>query len=114
MIGQSVEHIFYALADPGRLRMVERLSMGPATVKQLAVPSGMRLPSAVKHLQILEAGGIVVSKKMGRSRTYYLEPTALRTISEWTRSREASWNKAFDKLAAAMLAIPDAETESEN
>ena len=113
MIGQSVEHIFHALADPGRVGMVERLSLGPATGKQLAAQSGMRLPSAVKHLQILEAGGIVVSKKQGRSRTYYLEPEALRTISEWTRSREASWNNAFDKLAAAMLSVPDVESEND-
>lgn len=113
MIAQSLERIFHALADPGRLGMVERLSAGPATVKQLAAPSGMRLPSAVKHLQILEAEGIVVSRKQGRTRTYYLEPRALRAISDWTRSREAAWSRAFDKLTAAMLAIPEVESENE-
>ena len=91
--------------------MVEQLSVGPATVKQLAAPFGMRLPSAVKHLKVLEDGGIVSSKKLGRTRTYSIEAGALKTIGEWVRRREAAWNAAFDRLAAAMQEISEEETE---
>lgn len=106
---QCLDRMFIALADPHRRLMVDQLSGGPATVKQLAAPSGMRLPSAVKHLKVLEAGGIVTSCKAGRARTYSIRTEALRTIGEWARSREASWNRAFDRLAAAMLATPEEE-----
>lgn len=111
MMMQSVDRIFNALSDPQRRGIVERLSAGPATVKQLAAPVGMRLPSAVKHLQVLEAGGLVSSRKQGRTRTYVLETDALRSIGDWARARETAWNQAFDRLTAAMLAVPERENE---
>ena len=67
---QPLDRLFLALADPGRRGMVEQLSRGPATVKELAGPANMRLPSALKHLKVLEEGGMVVSRKVGRTRTY--------------------------------------------
>jgi DNA-binding transcriptional ArsR family regulator len=87
------------------------LSGGPASVKQLAAPAGMRLPSAVKHLKVLEDGGIVVSRKVGRTRTYSIEASALRTIGDWARNREAAWNAAFDRLADAMQETLEEEAE---
>ena len=86
--------------------MVEQLSKGPATVKELAKPAKMRLPSAVKHLKVLEDGGIVVSRKVGRTRTYRIRPAALRAIDAWVRQREAALNAAFDRLVQAMHDIP--------
>lgn len=108
---QHLDRLFVALADPHRRGMVDQLSFGPATVKQLAAPAGMKLPSAVKHLKVLEDGGIVASSKTGRTRTYSLQTIALRTIGEWARSREAAWNAAFDRLAAAMAAMPEEDTQ---
>lgn len=104
-----LDRMFLALADPSRRSMVERLSGGPATVKQLAAPAGMRLPSAVKHLRVLEEGGIVSSMKVGRARTYSIRASALRTIGDWARNREDAWNMAFDRLAAAMEASQEEE-----
>lgn len=110
-LAQTLDRMFLALADPGRRGMVEHLSGGPATVKQLAAPRGMRLPSAVKHLQVLEEGGLVVSRKVGRTRTYSIETAALKAIGDWARDREAAWNAAFDRLGAAMQALEEEETQ---
>ncbi len=107
---QTLDRMFLALADPHRRGMVDHLSGGPATVKELAAPAGMRLPSAVKHLKVLEAGGIVTSRKAGRTRTYSIETGALRTIGDWARNRETAWNKAFDRLGEAMLQISEEGT----
>lgn len=107
---QPLDRMFMALADPFRRGMVEHLSSGPATVKQLATPFGMRLPSAVKHLKLLEDCGIVSSRKNGRNRTYSIEAPALRSIGDWARKREDEWNKAFDRLAAAMEDIAEEES----
>jgi DNA-binding transcriptional ArsR family regulator len=109
---QQLDRIFVALADPGRRGMVEQLSNGPATVKQLAEPAKMRLPSAVKHLKVLEEGGIVVSRKAGRTRTYSMQPAAFRAINDWVRQREAAMNAAFDRLVQAMNDVPEEETNS--
>lgn len=109
MLAQPLDRMFFALADPQRLAMVEQLSAGPATVKALAAPSGMRLPSAVKHLKVLEDGGIVASRKIGRARTFSIRTEALHLIGDWARDRETAWNKAFDRLAAAMLELRQEE-----
>lgn len=107
---QPLDRMFFALSDPHRRGMVERLSAGSATVKEIAAPIGMRLPSAVKHLKLLEEGGIVVSYKAGRTRTFSIRPDALRTIGEWVQTRELAWNAAFDRLSVAMLETLEEET----
>ena len=89
--------------------MVEHLSRGPATVKQLAEPARMRLPSAVKHLKVLENGGIVISRKSGRTRTYSMKPGAFGAINAWVREREAAINAAFDTVMRERRAMMPAE-----
>jgi len=106
---QQIDRIFAALADQGRRGMVEQLSRGPASVKELAKPAKMRLPSAVKHLKVLEDGGIVVSTKVGRTRTYRIRPAAFRIMNEWVRQREAAMNAAFDRLVQAISDTPEEE-----
>ena len=104
---QQVDRMFHALADPHRRRMVERLARGPASVKELAAPIEIGLPSALKHLKVLEEGGIVLSAKTGRVRTYRMRPQALRSIGQWVKQREAAMNKAFDRLVQAMQDFPE-------
>lgn len=108
---QQVDRLFQALADPYRRGMVEQLSRGPASVKALAAPTDIGLPSVLKHLRVLEAGGIVRSEKSGRVRTYRMEPAALAAISDWVVQREAALNDAFGRLAQAMADFPEAEEE---
>lgn len=93
-----LERLFHALADPARLGMAERLSRGPASVKELAAPLAMALPSVMKHLRVMEDGGLVRSRKRGRVRTYRLEPQALNAIAGWVARRRAAWNARFDQL----------------
>ncbi len=94
----GLDRAFTALADPGRRAMVERLSRGPANVTHLAASGGMALPSALKHLRVLEDGGLVVSQKAGRTRTYRMAPRAFDAIRAWVGLREAAMNAAFDRL----------------
>lgn len=106
-----LDRMFLALADPGRRVMVESLSSGSSTVTRLAQRANMRMPSAVKHLKVLEEGGLVTSRKVGRERTYQLRVDAMQTIGEWARRREAAWHAAFDRLATAMDEIREEERQ---
>lgn len=81
--------MFFALADASRRGMLERLSRGPASVSELAVPLGLALPSVVKHLAVLERGGFVASEKTGRVRTYAIEPKSLDAVEAWVAKRKA-------------------------
>ncbi|QAY76156.1 helix-turn-helix domain-containing protein [Sphingosinicella sp. BN140058] len=79
--------------------MIDQLSRGPASVSELARPLGIALPSALKHLSVLEAGGIVRSDKVGRIRTYRIAPDAFGGIEAWVAARKAQWNRQLDRLA---------------
>lgn len=93
-----LDRLFTALADGNRRAMVDRLSGGPASVSDLARPLDIALPSALKHLAVLEAGGVVLSQKAGRVRTYSLAPDAFSGLEDWVAQRKAQWNAQFDRL----------------
>ena len=101
------DRMFQALADPYRREFVERLAGGPATVTELAAPAIVGLPAVLKHLRILEEGGIVVSEKVGRVRTYRMRESAFSDINDWIAEREAEMHAAFDRLTALMAEIPE-------
>ena len=111
MQSAQIDRAFIALADPSRRAMVERLSKHPTSVKDLADPIGMALPSALKHLRVLEDGGIVESRKQGRVRTFRINPNAFNRINQWISSRQTAVNANFDRLAQAIEEFPEGGTQ---
>lgn len=91
---------FTALADPTRRAIVARLCGGDATVGELAGPFEIGLPTLLKHIRVLERGGLVSSEKSGRVRTCSLTPGALRTTDDWLRTHIATWENRLDRLEA--------------
>lgn len=79
----SLDMLFAALADPTRRGVIEHLTHGPASAKTLAEPYDMALPSFLKHLKVMEAGGIISTRKEGRVRMCWLEPNALIPLQGW-------------------------------
>jgi DNA-binding transcriptional ArsR family regulator len=107
MLNQSAEldRLFHALADPARRAMVERLSRGPAAVSELAAPLPMSLPSAMQHLGVLEAAGLVRSAKAGRVRTCAIEPDRLSLAEQWINARRTEWAQRLDRLGAYLKTL---------
>jgi DNA-binding transcriptional ArsR family regulator len=103
----GLDRLFHALADPARRAMVDRLSHGPASVSELAQPLVMALPSVVKHLAVLEAGGVVTSQKAGRVRTYRLAPGGLARAEAWVAARKARLEGQFDRLERYLEERPE-------
>lgn len=93
---------FQALSDPTRRLMVDRLSRGPASVSELARPLAMTLSAVVQHLAVLEASGLVRSKKVGRVRTCRIEPAMLSTAERWLSVRRANWERRLDRLGVLL------------
>lgn len=103
----QLDLMFHALSDPTRRAIVERLSRGSASVSELARPLDMSLPAVVQHLQVLEAGGLVRSEKVGRVRTCRIEPGALRTAEQWIAERRTSWERRLDRLGEYLAEHPE-------
>ncbi|MQB42802.1 metalloregulator ArsR/SmtB family transcription factor [Rhizobium sp. ICMP 5592] len=94
----ALDRMFQALSDQSRRGMIDRLGNGPASVTELAQPFAMALPTVMKHLQVLESSGLVLSEKSGRVRTYHLRKEALASVERWITERKAGWNRSFDRL----------------
>lgn len=78
--------------------MVERLSLGPASVSELAKPLPMSLSAVVQHLKILEEAGLVKSEKVGRVRTCTLDIKAMTQVERWIAERKRFWEQQYDQL----------------
>lgn len=95
---EPVDRVFHALADANRRSIVERLSLGPATVSELAEPLPMSLSAVVQHLEVLQLSGLVSSQKVGRVRTCRIEPAALAPVEQWISARRSSWERRLERL----------------
>lgn len=106
------DDVFRALADPTRRRVVERLARGPATVSELAKPFGMKLPSFVQHLSVLEKCRLVKSNKTGRVRTFQIAPEQLRAAEDWLAKQRQLWEQRLDQLDEYLRKLGEQERES--
>jgi len=110
----NLDLAFQALADPARRGMLERLTLGPATVSELARPFEMTLSAIVQHLKVLEAGGLVRSEKVGRVRTCQIEPGALGAAEGWINQRRTTWEQRFDRLEQYLNDTTGAPEDKDN
>ncbi|NJK43596.1 MAG: helix-turn-helix transcriptional regulator [Pleurocapsa sp. SU_196_0] len=101
------DKLFQALGDGTRRAVIERLSLGPATVTELAAPFEMALPSFMQHLSVLESCGLVTSSKSGRVRTVRLEPHALRPMETWLFTQRVLWERRLEQLDAYVLGLKE-------
>ena len=99
-LSSHLDHVFGALADPTRRAILARLGEGEASVGELARPFAMALPSLMKHIRVLEAGGLVQSRKTGRVRTCRLKPAAMTDAEGWLVEQRAVWEARLDRLEA--------------
>jgi DNA-binding transcriptional ArsR family regulator len=106
-----LDRVFQALADPTRRSMVERLTLGPASVSELAKPLPMSLPAVVQHLQVLEASGLVRSEKVGRVRTCHIEPGVLRAAEAWIGGQRTTWERQLERLGDFLAKDPEEKKE---
>ena len=95
---EPLDLAFQALSDPARRAMVERLSLGPASVSELAEPLPMTLSAVVQHLKVLEEAGLVRSQKVGRVRTCTLEIKTISQVERWIAERKRFWEQQYDQL----------------
>ena len=108
MLNESrLDHAFQALADPARRSMLARLSLGPASVSELARPLPMTLPAVLQHLKALEDSGLVTTEKKGRVRTARLEGNALGKAEQWLTDRRTEWAAQAARLEGFLAAIQD-------
>ena len=96
----TLDRTFFALSDPTRRGILERLAHGPATIGELAAPLGLTLNGVKKHVGILETVDLVVTAKVGRARECRLGPAQLEQASGWIDDYRRTWERRIDRFGA--------------
>ena len=97
--------VFKALADTSRRFLLDLLHQRDGqTLSELEWELEMTRFGVMKHLRVLEQAGLVVSRKVGRTREHFLNPVPIRLIHD-------RW---IDKYTEARVsALADLKTELE-
>ncbi|MGA1836506.1 metalloregulator ArsR/SmtB family transcription factor [Herbiconiux sp. 11R-BC] len=106
---EQLDRAFLALADPVRRGIIARLSRGPATVNELAEPVSITVQAVSKHIQVLEAAGLVTRSRDAQRRPVHLAPAALERLTAWIDRYRLAHEQQFRRLDA-LLAQPDSTT----
>lgn len=106
----TLSNTLAALADPTRRAILQHLSQGPATVKELSQPFRMSGPAISKHLRVLEKAGLIETSREGQTRPRTLRPGALAPVVEWTESMRRNWEATHDRLANYLAELQEKDT----
>jgi DNA-binding transcriptional ArsR family regulator len=97
--------VFRALADPTRRHLLDRLfEREGRTLTELESELEMTRFGVMKHLKVLEAAGLVVTRWRGREKLHFLNPVPIRLIHD-------RWIDKYTERRVSALANLKAELE---
>src|ERR1700756_4116535 len=94
----NLDMTFAALADPTRRAILSRLTLGEATVMELAEPFEMTQPAISRHLKVLEGAGLIVRRVEGTKRPCRLAKAGIEGIDKWLAMLREALAKSYDRL----------------
>ena len=94
----SLSNVFSALADPTRRAILERLSRGEASVRDLAAPFNMSAQAISKHVAVLEAAGLITRGRDAQRRPSLLRLEPLQAVDDWLGPYRRMWQERLGNL----------------
>jgi DNA-binding transcriptional ArsR family regulator len=107
--GDQLSRVFAALADPTRRDIVARLSVGDATVGELAEPYDVSVQAVSKHLKVLEEAGLVSRSRDAQRRPCHLEAEVFGLMTSWIERYRRQAEERFRRLDAVLAEMDDEE-----
>ena len=98
MIPDRLSATFSALADPTRRAILARLTLGEASVNELAEPFDMSLPAVSKHLKVLRQAGLLSQGRDAQRRPCRLETAPLDDVATWAENLRSNYEEAYRRL----------------
>jgi DNA-binding transcriptional ArsR family regulator len=98
------DRVFKALADPSRRHLLDRLrEKSGLTLGELCDGHDMTRQAVTKHLVLLEAANLVVTKKQGREKLHFLNAVPIHDIyARWIGRFEQNRLQALHNLKQAL------------
>lgn len=78
-----LDAVFFALSDPVRRRILERLDGEALLVSELAQPFDISLQAVSRHIQVLVRAGLVTQARSGRINRCSLDAARLAVAATW-------------------------------
>jgi DNA-binding transcriptional ArsR family regulator len=104
-----LDALFFALSDPVRRRILERLDGQALLVSELAAPFDISLQAVSRHIQVLVRAGLIQQERSGRISRCSLDAGPLLDAAVWMNRYSKYWQQQFELLAATLAEI-DART----
>ena len=103
-MGADVDLVFKALAAQERRLLLDRLRADNGqTLTELCARMEMTRQAVSKHLKLLEAATLVVTRWRGREKLHYLNPVPIHEISErWIGKYERGRLSALAELKSKL------------
>ena len=105
MAPDRLSSTFAALADPTRRAILARLTLGKASVNELAEPFHMTGPGVSKHLKVLERAGLISRGRDAQWRPCRIETGALEQLDGWVGRYRKLWQGKFDRMDAYLAEL---------
>jgi DNA-binding transcriptional ArsR family regulator len=102
----ALDAVFFALSDPVRRAILERLDQEAPLVSELAAPFAISLQAVSRHIQVLVRAGLVQQERTGRISRCRLEAGPILAAAVWINRYSKYWQGQFDLLAAALESRP--------
>src|SRR6201993_1990047 len=97
-----LDRVFFALSDPVRRAILERLDGEALLVSELATPFNISLQAVSRHIQVLVRAGLVQQHRTGRISRCSLLAGPIFAVAVWINRYSKYWQEQFDLLAAML------------
>src|SRR5579862_8215388 len=91
-----LDRVFFALSDPVRRAILERLGGGALLVSELAAPFAISLQAVSRHIQVLVRAGLVSQARTGRVSRCSLVAGPVVAAAVWINRYSKYWQEQFE------------------
>src|ERR1700735_4272667 len=100
----GVDEAFRALADPTRRSLLDELFREDGqTLSMLEERFSMTRFGVMKHLNVLEEAGLVVTRRRGREKLHFLNPVPIRLVHDrWVSKYAEPWAAGLSGLKSTL------------
>ena len=100
-----LDAVFFALSDPVRRAILERLDGQALLVSELAEPFDISLQAVSRHIQVLVRAGLITQARSGRISRCSLDAEPLSNAAAWLNRYAKYWQAQFETLARHLAQI---------
>jgi DNA-binding transcriptional ArsR family regulator len=107
----TLDDVFFALSDPVRRAILERLGEEALLVSEIAAPFDISLQAVSRHIHVLVRAGLVQQERTGRVSRCSLDVGPIFSAAVWINRYSKYWQEQFGLLGMAIEDIVARQTK---